>query len=76
MVNDVREFVRINDLVRQAKRKGVTLESPTGKPYGDYDIAVIRPRMPLGDTLDFSREVIEQRLEAGKAAAREFLHNS
>ena len=73
MVNDVREFVRINDLVRQAKRKGVTLESPSGKPYGDYDIGVIRPRQPLGDTLDFSRDVIEQLLEAGRAAAREFL---
>jgi NTE family protein len=73
MVNDVREFVRINDLVRQAKKKGVTLENPKGKQYRDYDIGVIRPRMPLGDTLDFSRDVIEQRLEAGKAAAREFL---
>jgi NTE family protein len=73
MVNDVREFVRINELVRQAKRKGFTLESETGKPYRDYDIGVIRPRMPLGDTLDFSRDVIEQRLEAGRAAAREFL---
>lgn len=73
MVNDVREFVRINNLVRQAKRKGFTLESDAGKPYHDYDIAVIRPRMPLGDSLDFSREVIEQRLETGKAAAREFL---
>jgi NTE family protein len=73
MVGDVREFVRINELVRQAKRKGLTLESETGKPYRDYDISVIRPRMPLGDTLDFSRDVIEQRLEAGRAAAREFL---
>jgi len=73
MVDDVRQFVRLNQLVRQARKKGLTLESEAGKPYHDYDIAVIRPRMPLGDTLDFSREVLEQRLEAGRAAAREFL---
>ena len=73
MVNDVREFVRINQLVRQARQKGFTLERDDGKPYHDYDIAVIRPRIPLGDTLDFSPEVIAQRIDAGRAAAREFL---
>lgn len=73
MVNDVREFFRINQLVRQARTKGFTLERPDGTPFHDYDIAVIKPRVPLGDTLDFSREVIEQRFAAGRAAAREFL---
>jgi NTE family protein len=73
MVNDVREFVRINNLVRQARQKGFTLESETGKPYRDYDITVIRPSTPLGDTLDFSPDAIAQRIEAGRAAAREFL---
>ena len=76
MVNDVREFVRINQLVRQARNKGFTLERDDGKPYHDYDITVIQPRIPLGDTLDFSREAIEQRLEAGRAAAREFLNGA
>jgi len=73
MVSDVREFVRINQLVRQARTKGFTLDKDDGTPYHDYDITVIQPRIPLGDTLDFSRELIEQRLEAGRAAAREFL---
>jgi NTE family protein len=76
MVNDVREFVRINNLVRQARQKGFELISETGKPYHDHDIAVIRPRMPLGDVLDFSRDVIERRLDAGRAAARDFLTSS
>lgn len=76
MVNDVREILRINQLVRQAKERGVTLVSETGKPYHDYDIGVIRPTVPLGDILEFSREVIEQRLEAGRVAAREFLARS
>jgi len=73
MVNDVREFVRINQLVRQAREKGFTLVKDDGKPFHDYDIAVIQPKIPLGDTLDFSRDVIARRLEAGRAAAREFL---
>jgi hypothetical protein len=72
----VREFVRINRLVRQAREKGFELESESGKPYGDYEICVIRPATSLGDVLDFSREVIEQRLEAGREAAREFLRKA
>lgn len=76
MVNDVREFVRINRLVRQAREKGFELESESGKPYGDYEICVIRPATSLGDVLDFSREVIAQRLEAGREAAREFLRKA
>ena len=73
MINDVREFVRINQLVRQARTKGFTLERPDGTPFRDYDIAVIRPKIPLGDTLDFSREVLAQRIAAGQAAARDYL---
>lgn len=76
MVNDVREFVRINHLVRQARQKGFVLESESGKPYGDYEIIVIRPATPLGDVLDFSRDLIEQRVQAGREAAREFLRKT
>jgi NTE family protein len=73
MVNDVREFVRINKLVRQAREKGCTLVDGDGRPYRDCPIAVIRPRLPLGDLLDFSRAVVAERLEAGREAAREWL---
>ena len=76
MVNDVREFVRINHLVRQATEKGFVLESEAGKPYVYYEIGVIRPATPLGDALDFSRDVIEQRVEAGREAARDFLRKT
>lgn len=73
MVNDVREFVRINKLVRQAREKGCTLVNGNGRPYRDCPITVIRPRLPLGDSLDFSRAAIAERLEAGREAAREWL---
>ncbi|MGH7608296.1 MAG: patatin-like phospholipase family protein [Gemmatimonadales bacterium] len=76
MVNDVREFVRINSLVAQAAKHGCTLVSDAGKPYRHCPIGVIRPRLSLGDTLDFSRELIAERFEAGKEAARGFLRQS
>ncbi len=73
MVDDVREFVRINSLVRQASKAGLALVDEDGKPFRYCPITVIRPAVPLGDTLDFSRAVIEQSLEAGRAAARAWL---
>lgn len=73
MVADVREFTRINHLVKQAKRKGFTLEHADGRPYLDCDIGVLRPRAPLGDNLDFSRQIIAERIDRGRQAARAFL---
>ena len=73
MVDDVREFVRINTLVKQAKRKGFTLEHEDGTPYLDCTIGVLRPRVSLGDNLDFSRQAIEARIECGRQVAREYL---
>lgn len=69
MVNDVREFVRINSLVQQAATKGCILVSDQGKPYRYYPITVLRPTQPLGDTLDFRPEVLEARYQAGREAA-------
>ncbi|MGH7521382.1 MAG: patatin-like phospholipase family protein [Gemmatimonadales bacterium] len=73
MVDDVREFVRINKLVKQAKRNGFTLEREDGTPYLDCTIGVLRPRVPLGDNLDFSRTAIDERIESGRQMAREYL---
>lgn len=76
MVNDVREFVRINSLVAQAAKHGCVLVNDKGEPFRYCQIGVIRPRISLGDTLDFSRDVIEQRYEAGKEAGRVFLEQA
>jgi NTE family protein len=70
MLNDVREFVRINALVRQAEEQGAVLKGPDGTPYRFCPISVVEPSRPLGDTLDFSPESIRGRLEAGAEAAR------
>lgn len=70
MVNDVREFVRVNRLVQQAEAAGVTLTDDEGRPYRYVPITVIRPAEALGETLDFSAAAIEARLAAGETAAR------
>ncbi|QSQ28107.1 patatin-like phospholipase family protein [Pyxidicoccus parkwayensis] len=70
LLNDVDEFIRINDLVRQAYDEGVTLRRPDGTPYRYCRITVIEPAKPLGDTLDFSPEMIRMRMRHGEEMAR------
>jgi NTE family protein len=70
---DVREFTRINRNVEEAAAQGVTLHNETGKPFKYYKCAIIEPDEPLGDTLDFSRAVIQRRMEAGWEKAKEVL---
>ena len=70
---DVREFIRINRNVEEAAAQGVTLHNETGKPFKYYKCAIIEPDEPLGDTLDFSRAVIQRRMEAGWEKAKEVL---
>ncbi|HSP81857.1 MAG TPA: patatin-like phospholipase family protein [Myxococcaceae bacterium] len=70
LLNDVREFIRINDLVKQAHDAGLTLKKPDGRPYLYCPITVIEPEKPLGDTLDFSQETIRLRMRHGEEVAR------
>ncbi|HLA97893.1 MAG TPA: patatin-like phospholipase family protein [Anaerolineales bacterium] len=72
--SDVREFVRINHLVKQVEKHGVTLHHPTsGRPLKYYDYKLIEPLHPLGDTLDFSQPVVQKSLRAGTERARQVL---
>jgi NTE family protein len=68
--NDVEEFIRINDLVRQGHEAGIALKKQDGTPYRYCRITVIEPAEPLGDTLDFSQESIRQRMKQGEEMAR------
>jgi NTE family protein len=70
---DVREFIRINKNVQEAAAQGVTLHNEAGKPFKYYDYKIIEPDEPLGDTLDFSRALIERRMEAGWEKAKKVL---
>lgn len=72
--SDLREFLRINELVKQAAEHGVTLYNPTsGNPLKYYECKVIEPEQPLGGTLDFSQEAVQQSLQAGVEQARKIL---
>lgn len=70
MRNDVDEFIRINDLVRQAHEAGVELKKLEGGTYRYCPITVIEPAHTLGDTLDFSQTAIRARMQHGEEVAR------
>ncbi len=71
---DMKEFVRINQLVKEAEAQGVVLHNPkTGKPLKYYECKIIEPTEPLGDTLDFSQTSIQASLKAGVECARQVL---
>ena len=74
--NDVSEFIRINDVVKQAAEAGLTLKKQDGTPYRHCPITVIEPSEPQGDTLDFSQSSIRRRMAHGEEVARKALHPS
>jgi NTE family protein len=73
-VNDMREFLRINALVREAEEQGYVLHHPnSGKPYKYFPCQVIEPDGALGETLDFSQRSIQAAMKMGVRRAREVL---
>jgi NTE family protein len=72
--NDLREFLRINQLVKQAADQGVTLYHPSnGRPLKYYECKIIEPLIPLGDMLDFSHSSVQRALSAGAERAHQVL---
>ncbi len=72
--SDLREFVRINALVKQAEAHGITLRHPvSGRPLKYYPCKIIEPLEPLGYTLDFSPAAVQRSLRAGVERARQVL---
>jgi NTE family protein len=73
-VNDMKEFLKINALVREAEGQGVVLHHPrTGRPLKYYPCQIIEPDIDLGGTLDFSQKSVQAALRAGVRRAREVL---
>ncbi len=73
-VNDVKDFLRINALVQEAEKQGVSLHHPlTGRLYKYYPNVVIQPDIELGDTLDFSPASVQKALKEGVKKAREVM---
>ena len=73
-ISDMKEFLRINALVKEAEGQGAMLHHPhTGRPYKYYPCVVIEPEGDLGETLDFSQRSVQASLKAGVRRAREVL---
>jgi NTE family protein len=73
-INDIKEFERINALVKEAGEQGIELHHPRkGRAYKYYPYVVIEPDIELGDTLDFSQSSVQTALKAGVRRAREIL---
>ncbi len=73
-VNDMKEFLRINALVKEAEQQGAVLHHPkSGRVLKYYSCQVIEPDIELGATLDFSQKSIQLALKTGVRRAREVL---
>ncbi len=68
---DITEFLRVNRLVQQAERQGCQLLKQDGRPYKSFRTVLIEPDHDLGDTLDFSRDLIKYRMAEGFRKAKE-----
>ncbi|HKJ67451.1 MAG TPA: patatin-like phospholipase family protein [bacterium] len=70
-LTDVREFLRINSLVKQAESLGYELKKPDGTPYVAYRAHNIQPAENIGETLDFSRATLDAWIEYGYQTAND-----
>jgi NTE family protein len=70
---DIREFSRINHMVRQAEQAGTTLNRLNGNPYKAYRAYVIEPNASLGDSLEFTSHRAVLNYKMGYEARRKTL---
>lgn len=67
-IKDLREFERINHLVRQAQAQGVVLENSRGNAYKEYKAKLYQPHKSLGDSLNFTAKQAKKNIEIGLEA--------
>jgi NTE family protein len=67
-IKDIREFIRINGLVRQAQEQGAVLKKSNGEPFKVYKSTLYQPQEPLGDSLNFSNEQANKNINIGLEA--------
>lgn len=72
-ITDLREYLNLNHLVRQAEEQGIQLRNRKGKVLKAYKTMLISPEHSLGDVLDFSQPSVQERLEMGYKAAEKAL---
>ncbi len=71
--SDVNFFLKINNLVEQAKKHGIDLYKDDNQTevYKAFNSVLIEPANDLGDTLDFSQGTIKERIRVGYEIAEE-----
>ncbi len=67
---DVEQFLKVNNLVLQAKKQGAKLRKSDGTKYKHFKAIIIQPSVDMGDTLDFSQPTVQMRISAGFDAAK------
>lgn len=72
---DLKEFLRINSLVKQAKAKGVELKNRHRRVLRDFKVKIIRPARELPFALDFSRSAIMDSFAHGFNTAKTVLQS-
>jgi NTE family protein len=65
-MKDLREFERVNRLVKQAHEKGYELEKSNGVPYKNYKTYLYEPLESLGDSLNFNKDQALKNMEHGR----------
>jgi predicted patatin/cPLA2 family phospholipase len=68
--SDLSEFLRINDLVQQADKKGCELFSKSGRKLKSFKVQIIRPDRKLKGGLDFSRTAVMDSFAHGYEVAK------
>jgi NTE family protein len=68
---DIEEFVKTNEIVKQCGEKGVTIfrDNDRREPYKYFNAIIIEPETDLGNNLDFSQAIIDERRKQGWKAA-------
>ena len=69
--NDIREFVRVNALVRQAREQGVVLRDARGRPLRQFSYKIIQPEEELGEVFDATPATLRRRYARGRQRAQE-----
>lgn len=68
--SNIKTFLMINDLVRQAMQAGITLLKKDSTPYKEFKCKIIAPDHDLGDILDFSQKAVQPRILHGFERAK------
>ncbi len=69
--NDIREFVRVNALVRQAREQGVVLRDTRGRPLRQFSYKIVQPEEELGEVFDATPATLRRRYALGQQRAQE-----